>query len=134
MLVAQSCPTLCDPMNCSPSSFSVHGILQARILEWGAILFFRGSSQLRDQTQVSHTTGTFSTIWATWASLICNSPLTDIGKLFKKFITIKPNILTNSINSECDQYIFNMIYKYKWFLGLFWILWLKTLPQVECHY
>ena len=33
-LVAQSCPTLCDPMNCSPPSFSVYGILQARILEW----------------------------------------------------------------------------------------------------
>ena len=39
VLVAQSCPTLCDPMNCSPSGFSVHGILQARILEWVAILF-----------------------------------------------------------------------------------------------
>ena len=33
----KSCPTLCDPMDCSPPGFSVHGILQARILEWGAI-------------------------------------------------------------------------------------------------
>ena len=39
VLVAQSCPTLCDPMDCSPPGSSVHGILQARILEWIAILF-----------------------------------------------------------------------------------------------
>ena len=37
--VAQSCPTLCDPMDCSPPGFSVHGIFQARVLEWGAIAF-----------------------------------------------------------------------------------------------
>ena len=45
VLVAQSCPTLCDPVDCSPPGSSVHGILQARILEWVAILFSRGSSQ-----------------------------------------------------------------------------------------
>ena len=44
MLVTQSCPTLCDPMDCSPSGSSVHGILQARILEMVAISFSRGSS------------------------------------------------------------------------------------------
>ena len=44
-LVAQSCLTLCDPMDCSPPGSSVHGILQARILEWAAISFSRGSSQ-----------------------------------------------------------------------------------------
>ena len=42
--VAQSCPTLCDPVDCSPPGFSIHGILQARILEWVAISFSRGSS------------------------------------------------------------------------------------------
>ena len=52
-LVAQSCPTLWDPMDWSPPGFSVHGTLQARILEWGAISFSRGSSRLRDQTRVS---------------------------------------------------------------------------------
>ena len=51
--VAQSCPTLRDPLDCSPPGSSVHGILQARILEWVAISFSRGSSQPRDQTQVS---------------------------------------------------------------------------------
>ena len=44
VLVAQSCPTLCDPMDYSIPGVSVHEILQARILEWVAIVFFRGSS------------------------------------------------------------------------------------------
>ena len=44
----QSRPTLCDPMDCSLPGFSVHGILQARILEWAAISYSRGSSQARD--------------------------------------------------------------------------------------
>ena len=46
-LVVQSFPTLCDPMDCAPDSF-IHGIFQARILEWVAITFSRGSSQPRD--------------------------------------------------------------------------------------
>ena len=48
MLVTQSSLTLCNPMNCSLPNSSVHGILQVRILEWGALLFSRGSSQPRD--------------------------------------------------------------------------------------
>ena len=54
--VAQSCPTLSDPVD-----NTVHGILQARILEWIAVAFSRGSSQPRDQTQVSHIAGVFFT-------------------------------------------------------------------------
>ena len=53
VLVAQSCLTLCDPIDCSPPGSSVHGILQARILEWVAIPFSRRSSQARDWTQVN---------------------------------------------------------------------------------
>ena len=56
---------LCDPIDCSPPGFFVHGILQARILEWVAISFSRGSSQFRDQTQVPCFAGRFFTIWAT---------------------------------------------------------------------
>ena len=52
--VAQTCPTLCDPMDCSLPSSSVRGLFQARILEWVAIPSSRGSSQPRDQTQVSY--------------------------------------------------------------------------------
>ena len=51
--VAQLCPTLCNPMDCNTPGSSVHGILQARILEWVAISFSRGSSRPRDPTQVS---------------------------------------------------------------------------------
>ena len=54
---AQSCPTLCDPMDCSPPGSSVYGIFQARVLEWVAISFSRGSSQPRDRTQVPCTAG-----------------------------------------------------------------------------
>ena len=53
VLVAQSCLTLCNPMDCSPPSCSIHGIFQTRILEWVAISFSRVSSQPRDQTRVS---------------------------------------------------------------------------------
>ena len=63
--VAQSCPTLCDHMHCSPPGSSVHGILQARILQWVAMPSSRGSSQARDQTQVSRIADGFFTIWAT---------------------------------------------------------------------
>ena len=49
----QSCLTLCNPMDCSPPGSSVHGIFQARILEWGAAFSSRGSSQSRDPTHVS---------------------------------------------------------------------------------
>ena len=50
VLAAQSCLTLCNPMDCSPPGSSVYGILQARILEWVAISYFKGSSQPRDRT------------------------------------------------------------------------------------
>ena len=63
--VAQSCPTLCDPMDCSLPGSSVHGIFQARVLEWVAISFSRGSSQPRDQTWVFHIVGRCFTVWIT---------------------------------------------------------------------
>ena len=64
-LVAQLCLTLCNRKDYSLPGSSVHGILQARILEWVAFTFSRGSSQPRDRTQVSHTGGRFFTTWAT---------------------------------------------------------------------
>ena len=60
--VTRLCLTLCEPMGYSPPVSSVHGILQARILEWVAIPFSRGSSRHRDQTQVSPIAGGFFTI------------------------------------------------------------------------
>ena len=61
--------TLCDPMGCSLPGSSIHGILQARILEWVAIPFSRASSQPRDGTQVSYIAGGFFIIWVTRGAL-----------------------------------------------------------------
>ena len=70
--ITQSCPTLFHPMDCNLPGSSDHGISQARILEWVAVPFSRGSSQSRDQTQVSLIAGRFFTVWATReAPLIC---------------------------------------------------------------
>ena len=67
--VAQSCLTLCDPMDCSLPGSSLHGILQARIQEWVAISFSRGSSRPRDRTQVSCIPGRCFNLWATREAL-----------------------------------------------------------------
>ena len=65
----QSCHTLCDPMDCSPPGSSVHGILQARILEWVAISFSRRSSQPRDQTCISYVSGIGRQVCFHWRHL-----------------------------------------------------------------
>ena len=70
---AQSCPTLCDPMDCSPPGSSVHGIFQTRILEWVAISYSRGSSQPKDQTYISCASCIGRQIlyhYATWEALL----------------------------------------------------------------
>ena len=86
--VAQSCLTLCDPMDCSPPGFSIHEIFQAWVLEWVAISFSRGSSQPRDWTRVSRIAGRRFTIWATREvqGLSCkNSPKqNDLGPDYAK--------------------------------------------------
>ena len=63
--VAQSCPNSLGPMDCSLSGSSIHGIFQARMLEWIAISFSRGSSWPRNQTLVSRIAGRRFTVWAT---------------------------------------------------------------------
>ena len=77
--VAQSCPTLCDLVDCSPSFSSVRGILQARILEWVAIPFSRGSFRPRDQTWVFCIAGGFFTVWG-----IREAPLPSCSLSLKK--------------------------------------------------
>ena len=64
MLVAQSCLSLFDPTDCNASGSSIHGILQARILEWGAIPFSKEYFQPRNWTWTSGIAGKFFTIWA----------------------------------------------------------------------
>ena len=73
--VAQSCLTLCNPMDCSPLGSSIHGIFQATILEWVVIFFSSRSSQPRDQTQVSCIAGRLFTLWATRESHHTGWPL-----------------------------------------------------------
>ena len=79
VLVAQSCLTFCNPMDCSSPGSSVHGILQARILQWDATPFSRGSSWVRDWIQVSCIAGRFFTVWA-----IREAPLLD------EYLHLKP--------------------------------------------
>ena len=71
--VAPSCLTLCDPID-----YTVHGILQARMLEWVAFPFSRVSSQPRDRTQVSHITGRFFSSWATGKSSVLSGDVSSI--------------------------------------------------------
>ena len=89
--VAQSCLTLCDPVDCSPPGSSVRGVLPARILEWVAMISSRGSSQPRDWTCitcVSCTVVRFFTHWATWEA---HTEYT-LG-LFVKELSMKTNVL-----------------------------------------
>ena len=82
MLVSQLCLTLCDPMDCSQPSCSVHGILQEKILEWVDIPFSRGSSRPRDWSQVSCIAGGVFTVWFTREVLLKRHVLLCAGLLF----------------------------------------------------
>ena len=88
-LVNESCLTLCNPMDCSPSGSSVHGIFQARILEWVAIFFYRGSSQSRAQTCISCTGRRILYHCSMWEALF-------IQDRFLYYLRIKPLIQSSS--------------------------------------
>ena len=72
----QSCPTLCDAMDHSPPGFSVHGILQARIWEWVAVSFSKGSSQPRDRTCLSY--ASYIGKWVLYHQCHLGSPLLQL--------------------------------------------------------
>ena len=87
----QSCPTLCDPKGCNLLGSSVHGILQAGILEWVAMPFSRGPSPPRDRTQVSFTAGGFfivkwSIIYKNFESLCCIPEANIVTQLFSFYL------------------------------------------------
>ena len=91
-LVAQSCPTLCDPMDCSPPGSSVLGISQARTLEWVAISCFRGSSPPRDRTLVTCISRYILYCWATR-----EAPLIHLWNSKRKILEIyKENLIFTS--------------------------------------
>ena len=89
---AQSCPTLFDPMDCSLPGSSVHGIFQARILEWVAISFSRGFSQPRDQTFISCVSCIGRQILYHWAT---REDVREIGRYTKNNKAILKNIWKN---------------------------------------
>ena len=87
----QSCPTLCDPMDCSLPGFSIHGILQARTLEWVAISFSRASSRPRDRTRVSLIGGRRFNLWAT------REAPDKIPTTFGYLLKVASSLLTNQL-------------------------------------
>ena len=92
--VTQSCPTLCDPMDWRPPGSSVHGIFQARVLEWVAISFSRGSSRPRDRTRVSWVVGRRFTIgakreaWQAYKTSVLFSACCSFSVVFAWFIHV----------------------------------------------
>ena len=104
VLVAQLCLTLCDPMDCSPPDSSVLGIFQARILEWVAISFSRGSSWPRNRTCISCVScfeGRFFTHWA--IGEVLSHPHLIIRKLSPPSQNIQ-SLITSHIHCECPNW------------------------------
>ena len=109
-LVAQSCSTDHNPLHCTPPGSSVHGISQARIVEWVAISFSRGSSWSRDQTQVSCVSwmaGRFFTRWTIPPIFLT----LWIGQKALKHILLHNN------NSEVCSWLLNLEYISKCYYG-----------------
>ena len=107
VLVAQSCPTLCKPMDCSPPGSSVYGFLQARILKWIAIPFSRGSSRSRDQTRGSSISGRFFTIWATGKILRFNPKIyLGLNKIKLFIVSLCINVFSLKNTYICLMLVF----------------------------
>ena len=134
VLVTQLCPTLCDPTGCRLPGSSAHGILQARILEWVAIPFSRGSCCPRDQTQVSCVASRFFTIWvnreAPW--LIHNKFSVNEVEYFETYIDrlkeIRGSMWLEFIaisRGQCFRYIMTTVVIITWF---HWNKWINCFP------
>ena len=109
-MLFHSCTTLCDPMECSPQGFFVHGILLAGVLEWVAMPFSRGTSQPRDWTQVSCIAGRFFTIWATREApitYICQQILFSTLKIYIKYAYFS---IFSTLRSNPGHHLFHLEY------------------------
>ena len=117
--VAQSCPTLCDPMNCSLPGSSLHGILQARVLEWVAISFSRGSSRPRDRIPVSCIPGRRFNLWATTEAHLpfIYSPSPSTASTWQLPLTHSKNLTILLIDASCKWNHAAFVF-YKWFISL----------------
>ena len=111
--VIQSCLTLCDPMNCSPPGSSVNGIFQAKILEWVAISFSRGSSRPSNQTQVSCIAGRRFTIWATREALDAT-----VSRIYFSEILLLTEMLLNFVYVDIVSFNFTEFTDH---LSVFWL-------------
>ena len=100
--VAQSCPTLCDPTDCSLPGSSVHGIFQAIVLEWLAISFSRGSSWPRDRTQFTHIVDRCFIIWATREVQSTNNFLISFLNSFRVCWRLETKVDSDLIFEEAD--------------------------------
>ena len=108
--VTQLCLTLCDPMDCCPPSSSVHGILQARILEWVAYPFYSGSSQPRNWTGVLCIAGGFFTSWATReAPLDICEYFTNLIEVMGFYFISKEDLCINSSGSNFPFHFWKMM-------------------------
>ena len=131
VLVTQSRPTLCNPLDCSLPGSSVLGILQARILEWVAIPFCRGSSQHRDRIQVSRTLGRLFTFWATREACCKEINRQEILSLVSVSLFLFLLLFPSSQRLEKrkvwtgynDQYILNIFYSQFFGRYLQWLRW-----------
>ena len=111
--VTQSCPPLCNPMD-----YTVHEILQARILEWVAFSFTRGPSQTRDRTQVSGIAGRFFTSWATkealslWIQEQIDKNIQNNEDLHFIIVPLCFPRYKYFLHNEAQSLIINLIYQY----------------------
>ena len=115
---------LLQPTDCSPAGCSIHGILQASVLEWAAISFFRGSSRPRDQTCVSCIAGGFFTDWATREAPIKGKPVSVSG--FVGPGGVHPSFSTLSLQQRSPRWSVNKQTGlrsnqfYIWYLNFIW--------------
>ena len=123
MLAVQSCPTLCDPTDDSTPVSSVHGILQARILEWVTLSFSRGSCWPRVQILVSCTTGRFFTVWATKEALYIHIHIYICVHIYTIYTHIYMCVHIYTLYTYIYVCIYVYIYELKWSpLSRVWLL------------
>ena len=113
------CPTLCDPVDCSPPGSSVHGIFQARVLEWVAISFSKGSSQCRDWNWVSCIAGRCFTLWPCLHVLIG-----WVGRIFSQLIHL------SNYHDVCFKYL-TILFSYS--VQSLICVWLFATPWPKAH-
>ena len=137
VLIAQLCLILFDPMDCSPPGSPVHGVLQARILEWVAIPFSWWSSWPSNQTWNSRITGRFFTVWATREAPYPRDIYFITGSLY--FLTHFACIFHPPTPCSAAMgvvFVFGLDFTYKWDHMMFVFLWLISLsltPSGSTH-